>query len=183
MNIEIKAIKELGNVQGVCVRELYDFLELDKTHYKRWVKTNLDENKFFELNYDYIRLSHKGVAGNNTNATITNHYVTLDVAKELCMLSRSEKAKEVRQYFILCENELKRSINANLALKGDDNLIAINSELLTQIDAQIMTTQKKLDLLNKSRIKIVEAGVSLQDLNKINYDYTVTRTSVRDTKG
>ena len=37
-------------------RKLYAFLEMDKSHYSRWVKANIVDNKFATENEDYVRL-------------------------------------------------------------------------------------------------------------------------------
>ena len=111
MNIQIYNIKQIDdNTKGVKARDLYAFLGLDKTHYNRWVKEHIEKNKFCMLNADYITVSHKGRSGNNPNATITEHYLTLNFAKKLAMMSKSPKGEQVRDYFIECEKRLKQSI-------------------------------------------------------------------------
>jgi anti-repressor protein len=85
----------------VSARELYEFLELDKSQWARWTKKNIEE--IFEENQEYQRLDIVS-NGNNT----TEYILKLDVAKELAMLSRSEKGKEIRKYFI----ELEKAWNS-----------------------------------------------------------------------
>ena len=96
----IKATEENGE-QLVSARELYEFLELDKSQWARWTKKNIEE--IFEENQEYQRLDIVS-NGNNT----TEYILKLDVAKELAMLSRSEKGKEIRKYFI----ELEKAWNS-----------------------------------------------------------------------
>lgn len=50
-------------------------------------------------------LSEKTETNNpkNPTAEIINHQLTLDMAKEICMIQRSEKGKQCRQYFIEVE--------------------------------------------------------------------------------
>lgn len=96
----IKVTEENGE-QLVSARELYEFLELDKSQWARWTKKNIEE--IFEENQEYQRLDIVS-NGNNT----TEYILKLDVAKELAMLSRSEKGKEIRKYFI----ELEKAWNS-----------------------------------------------------------------------
>lgn len=100
MNELIKVTEENGE-QLVSARELYEFLELDKSQWARWTKKNIEE--IFEENQEYQRLDIVS-NGNNT----TEYILKLDVAKELAMLSRSEKGKEIRKYFI----ELEKAWNS-----------------------------------------------------------------------
>jgi len=51
-------------------KKLYDWLELDETHYSRWVKVNILENPFAEEGVDFSPLrakSRKGVMGRPSN--------------------------------------------------------------------------------------------------------------------
>ena len=100
MNELIKVTEQNGE-QLVSARELYEFLELDKSQWARWTKKNIEE--IFEENQEYQRLDIVS-NGNNT----TEYILKLDVAKELAMLSRSEKGKQIRKYFI----ELEKAWNS-----------------------------------------------------------------------
>lgn len=93
------------NVNSVNARELYSFVCKDITHYSKWIKTNLINNEFFIEGEDYIILaSEKNPLGGRPTQEIV---VTLDTAKELAMMTRSQKGKEIREYFIQCEKELR----------------------------------------------------------------------------
>ncbi len=98
---ELIKVTEQNGEQLVSARELYEFLELDKSQWARWTKKNIEE--IFEENQEYQRLDIVS-NGNNT----TEYILKLDVAKELAMLSRSEKGKEIRKYFI----ELEKAWNS-----------------------------------------------------------------------
>lgn len=87
---------EKGSV--VSAKELYLFLGYDKTKWSRWSNRNIIDDDFFTENSDYVTLTHR-VKGNET----TDYAITISMAKELCMLAKTEKGKEARQYFIECE--------------------------------------------------------------------------------
>ena len=70
-----------------------------------------------------------------------DHQLTIEMAKEICMLQRNEKGKQARQYFIQLENNWNSpEIVMSRALKMAENQIkqlsAINSKLT--VDNQIM---------------------------------------------
>ena len=176
MNIEIKPIKQLGNIQGLNAKELYEFLELDKSNYTRWIKEQIENNKFCELNYDYITLRHKRRSGNNPNATVKETYIKMDFAKQLAMTSNSQKGVEVRRYFIECEKKLRQSITKTiephekptLNHTKDEKLKLLHSELLIDADRHIKHLQKQLDLWIAKRDTIVKTEQIIEELR--NYD-------------
>lgn len=91
--------------QVVSARELYDFLGLEKANWKRWYSKNIVEEEFFQEGVDYEGF----VLMMNGNET-KDYIITIDMAKELSMLTRTEKGKEARKYFIDCEKKLMQNI-------------------------------------------------------------------------
>ena len=63
----------------------------------------------FEEEIDFIRVAQKRATNNLKNpvTTVINHAISLDMAKEISMIQRTEKGKIARQYFINCEKKLK----------------------------------------------------------------------------
>ena len=101
---ELIKIEEREGIETVNARELYEFLKLEKAHWSRWCRKNIEMDAFFGDGVDYTGFTSM-VNGNKSK----NYYVTIDMAKELCMLARNEKGKEARRYFIECERKLKES--------------------------------------------------------------------------
>ena len=101
-------IKITNTEQGTAVsaRELYAFLEI-KNHFTQW----FDDNKvLFDENIDYQAIKVKIPHSNGIGSTNKIDYaITLDCAKELAMISRSEKGKQARRYFIDCEKKLREA--------------------------------------------------------------------------
>jgi|GEM_PF-340896 len=111
MNNIIKISKnEIGNteVNSVNSREIYEYLEV-KTDYSEWIKRAINKYDFIE-NIDYIRselsLPKNGERDLSGLQGKIDYIVTLDMAKELCMVSNTLKGKETRKYFIECEKKL-----------------------------------------------------------------------------
>ena len=83
----------------ILARDLHDALEV-QTAYKDWFPRMCEYG--FEEGKDYCSiLSDRvdGLPGKPRN----DHQITIAMAKELCMLQRSEKGKQFRQYFIQVE--------------------------------------------------------------------------------
>jgi len=88
----------------VMGRDLHEGLEI-KTPYTQWFD-RMKEYGFNE-NTDYILVSQKCETNNPKNpyTTIADHQITIDMAKEICMIQRSEKGKQYRQYFLQLEKD------------------------------------------------------------------------------
>ena len=96
--IKVKYDNESPLVSG---RELHEFLEVE-TPYTMWFKRMCEYGFVEGADHITILLDGEGVG---KSATKTDHAITLDMAKELSMIQRSEKGKEARQYFIAVEKE------------------------------------------------------------------------------
>lgn len=82
----------------LSARELHEALEV-KTHFKDWFP-RMCEYGFQEGN-DFCSFLSKSTGGRPA----TDYQITLDMAKEIAMIQRSEKGKHVRQYFIEVEKQ------------------------------------------------------------------------------
>ena len=99
---------EKGN-SIVLARDLHEFLGLRKK-FTDWIKkyTKIDNEYGFEENVDFTSI-HSEV--NPTNGVpLIEYALTVDMAKELSMLSKTERGKEARKYFIKCEKKLKENV-------------------------------------------------------------------------
>jgi len=100
-----------ADVNSVNSREIYEYLEVE-TKYNDWINRAIEKYDF-EENFDYSKMS------NGTSRGI-DYIVTIDMAKELCMVSNTPKGKETRKYFISAEKQL----NKPLTLSEQISLIA-----------------------------------------------------------
>ncbi|HAX3187600.1 TPA: antA/AntB antirepressor family protein [Escherichia coli] len=87
-------------------RDLHAFLEVGKD-FSTWIRIRISEYEFTE-NQDFILLpktgeQRKGRGGHNRK----DYHLTLDTAKELAMVERNEKGRQIRRYFIECEKKLR----------------------------------------------------------------------------
>ena len=95
---ELIRIENRGEKQVISARELYEKLEMDKSHWKRWANNNIETSVFFLENIDYEGFAIEA-NGNETK----DYWITIEMAKHLCMMSRTVKAHEIRDYFIKIE--------------------------------------------------------------------------------
>lgn len=88
-------------------RKLHSFLEVGKM-FANWIKDRLTEYEFVE-NQDYILICQNGqTKGRGGDRRSKDYHLTLDTAKELAMVERNEKGRQIRRYFIECEKQLRQ---------------------------------------------------------------------------
>lgn len=125
-----KATINGAEINSVNSRDLYNDLGLSKGQYSRWIQTNLCEQ--FIYNEDYIGV-RQDVEGNE----VTSYIVTLDTAKHLCMMAKTESAMKFRKHFI----DFEKNYNKPLTLNEQIALIAQGhqevEQRLTQIEHKI----------------------------------------------
>ncbi|HFU4217124.1 TPA: phage antirepressor KilAC domain-containing protein [Streptococcus suis] len=113
----------------VSGRQLHETLEV-KTEYKKWF-SRMTEYGFNE-NEDFLRVTQKCHTPGGLQ-DMTDHIIKLDMAKEIAMIQRSDRGKQVRQYFIQIEKDFNspEKIMARALLLADKKV----HQLETQIEA------------------------------------------------
>lgn len=100
---ELIKIEVRDNQQLVSGRELHKFLEVG-TEYMKWFSRIIEKYNFIE-NKDFtviVKNDEDDTAFGGIRKS-TDHLMTLNVAKEIAMVSNTEKGKQARIYFIKCE--------------------------------------------------------------------------------
>lgn len=90
-------------IQTVNARELHAFLG-SKRQFADWITYRIQKYGFVE-NQDFASFSRK-CENPQGGRTAKEFVLTLDMAKELCMVENSAKGREARRYFIQCEKAL-----------------------------------------------------------------------------
>ncbi|EFJ1159276.1 antA/AntB antirepressor family protein [Escherichia coli] len=87
----------------VNARDLHGFLEVGKD-FSNWIRARINEYGFVE-HLDYILFSPN--LAKTLGRRRKDYHLTLDTAKELAMVERNEKGRQIRRYFIECEKKLR----------------------------------------------------------------------------
>ena len=89
----------------VSGRELHEALEV-KTAYKDWFPRMCEYGFSEGIDFNPLIFEQVRTEGERQVAReITDHQLTIPMAKELCMLQRTDKGKQMRQYFIAVEEQ------------------------------------------------------------------------------
>lgn len=122
--------------QTVSARELYDFLGFDKRNWVRWCDKNIVKNKFSIENEDYKKLLFK--------TRKKDFCLTLDFAKRLSMLARTERGEIARKYFIECERIAKGRQTLELNVLRDKLSIYERMEQIRQVRKDLAKEMREL---------------------------------------
>lgn len=88
--------------------DLHRILEV-KSNYRDWIKNRM--NDIGAVEYEDYESFAKNLAKGRPSL---DHIIKLDVAKEMAMLERNEKGRQVRRYFIQVEKRYKKSDSGTL---------------------------------------------------------------------
>lgn len=128
--------------QCVSARDLHGFLEV-KTIYPNWINRRIEKYQFVE-NQDFIYTFQKRKAL-KTATIIKEYFITISMAKELCMVENNERGREARQYFINCEQKLGKAKEAILQM-ANDPIIGIRMKQI-QIEQKVNEHDTRLDFI------------------------------------
>jgi len=143
MNELIKTIRRDDGTIAVSGRELHDFLEVD-TPYTQWFDRMIDYG--FTENTDFKGLSQKSEKPIGGRPRI-DHVMTLDMAKEVAMIQRTNKGKQARQYFISVEKRYKQL--AALPRTPEEKL-ALTMEVANRSAEKVMKLDNRVTNLEKN---------------------------------
>lgn len=141
-----KSIINNTELNSVNAREIYDYLGLAKGQFSRWIKTAIEKYDFIQ-NEDFLSID-TDVEG------VKDYIVTLDMAKELCMVSNTEKGKETRKYFIEFEKQGKNLINQQ---SQEIQLLQGMLNTISKMDNRVTELEQTRRLENWQELALIEA--------------------------
>lgn len=128
-------IKVENDQQLLSARDLHKGLGLKK-QFTDWVKQNF---KDFEENIDFVFTPQSVNMPNGGTKQIKDYFLTIDMAKQLCLMSRTEKGKQYRKYLIEVErkwNDPQEVVKRGYAILQNENtqLKLENKNLTVQLE-------------------------------------------------
>ena len=151
-------------------RELHEALGV-KTEYKDWFPRMVEYG--FSEGTDFCSILSESTGGRPK----TNHAIKLDMAKEIAMIQRNEKGKEVRQYFIQVEKDFNspEKIMARALMLADKQIKTLlednnkKDQLIGELQPKADYTDRILqcDDLTKVNVIACDYGFSAVEFNKL----------------
>ena len=153
---------EGAEINSVNSRDLHKNLGI-KTEYKKWADRLIEKYQFTE-NEDYLTIV-KNDGRNNS----TDYIFTLDTAKEVCMVSNTDKGRETRKYFIKVEKQFNQDSNLQLDIqfkrlealtsvaKATKNVLDTHDQRLNNLEQnRRMESWQEKNLLDAKNRKVYE---------------------------
>lgn len=143
-------------------RELHSVLQ-SKQDFSTWAKKRLNEcdaveNKDYELNHNFV----EQVSGTKHRIDYT---ILLDTAKEMAMLERNAKGKQVRRYFIKVDEKYKEEKSIPLTLQQQIQMIAKGTdELYQRVDAVTENVKSVREDLEKFKADVPAFNMDTKDI-------------------
>lgn len=163
--------------QTISGRELHIFLGVD-TKYNDWIQRMLQYG--FEDGQDFNLLKKEQVqieGKREVRREIADHIMKLDMAKELCMLTRNEKGKQARHYFLEVERDWnspeKVMARALVIANKQIDTLKLENTVQRQVIAEFKPIKEYVDTILSSEDTVTitqiaaDYGLSAKALNKI----------------
>ncbi|ECP9363183.1 TPA: antA/AntB antirepressor family protein [Campylobacter jejuni] len=152
-----------AEINSVNAREIYKYIKIT-SNFAEWINRRINHYNFIE-NQDYIieLVYTKG-------RPRKEYYVTLDMAKELCMVENNEKGRQARRYFIDCEKRLKNLEAEQMQKLAFRQSLGYKSQLKQQkehYENKIKALQYDLEHKNELSFKRKLSKEELLELRKI----------------
>lgn len=127
--------------QAVIARDLHAFLEIT-TPYHIWFPRMIDYG--FIAGQDFMNKNVQNSAGGRPR---TDHIISLDMAKEVSMIQRTDKGKQARRYFIECERVARE--HAQMASNAKSVIQHMTRSEILQIALNAEVERLELEAKNK----------------------------------
>ena len=146
----------------VLGRDLHEALEV-QTAYKDWFPRMCEYG--FEEGKDFSSILSKSTGGRPQQ----NHQLTISMAKELCMLQRTQRGKECREYFIKVEEAWNKPeiVLSRALIMANNSLQELRSDN-AQLLAENAVMKPKAEFAD--RVANVDGLLSMSNFAKVIQD-------------
>ena len=150
----------------ISARDLHEALDV-KTAFKDWFPRMCEYGFTEGADFNMLKNERVQFEGNReVTRELTDYQISIDMAKEICMIQRTEKGKEVRKYFL----DLEKAWNTpeqvmSRALKIADKTITSLKVEVKQLSAE--NEAMKPGALFASAVSASETSILVRDFSKI----------------
>jgi len=140
--VRVVEIIEHDGKQAVNARELHQKLG-SKQQFANWIRNRIEKYGFVE-NQDFSSFN-KVIKRENGATTVTEYALSLDMAKELCMVENNEKGRMIRKYFIEVEKKARTQNPFAIPQTYSEALLLAANQAKQIEKQQLALEQKKIE--------------------------------------
>lgn len=142
----------------INARELHNALE-SKRQFANWMRQRIEHYKFAEYQdfftfNKFVKRNQKDNLGNR----IIEYYLTIDMAKELCMVENNEVGRKIRKYFIEVEKRYRSIVNTL------QNIFDVMHLALNQIEEIEYKVIYERNTKNEKNGEVKEKGYKIENI-------------------
>ena len=166
-------VSDKNGIQTVSARDLHEKLESNQRFSKWWERFS---SYGFVENEDFVRGCTKKYAPKNQYTSelqeieLDDYAITIEMAKQICMLQRSEKGKLYREYFLKLEKawNTPEAIFAR-ALQAANGMLAEAKRKIDMQQVQLIETKQRAEAAEDSLSRLTNASgeKTVQEVAKI----------------
>ncbi len=154
-------IKVTTNEDGqklVSGRELHEVLEIG-TQFTKWIQ-RMVEYGFIE-GVDFTTISQKRLTAQGNATEFIDYILTLEMAKHIAMVQRTEIGMKVRNYFIECEKVAKQQVQTQIPNSPMDVLKVMFSALeeqkqdIVEVKQDVQNFKEEMPIFTSKRKEII----------------------------
>jgi anti-repressor protein len=134
---QISVFENTYGKQCVSARELHERLEISD-RFSRWFDSLLKYG--FQEEIDFTSVKTSTLVNNGAERELQDYSITIEMAKQICMLQRSDKGREYREYFL----NLEKAWNSPEAIMS--RALQIANKTLEDAKNQVIVLQQKVEI-------------------------------------
>ena len=162
----------------VSARELHDRLGVG-TRFDIWFRRLVEDCQFSAENGDFLLVDQKRTTNNPKNpwVEITDYNISLDMAKEICMIQRNEAGKMFRRYFIEVEKQWSQIVKSPI-----ERILANSVDQLEAVEAikEVLLVEKQKQALIEARADKAEEAKAIAEKKAEDLTEAFSRSIVSD---
>lgn len=146
------------DTQTVSARDLHESLGIEK-RFSAWFETN---SQGFIKGEDFTTVLVGTEVQNNGGVQVrelTDHNLSLDMAKHICLMSRTEKGKECRQYLI----ELEKAWNSPEQIMA--RALRVAEQTISSLNTKVLEMKPKADFFDA--VADSKSAIQMSDVSKV----------------
>lgn len=165
---ELIRITENNGRQAVSARELYEKLGYKDNNFTKFCRRFITQNRYAAENIDYQHLVHLDDLPYGGRRKISDYALSIDFAKKICMLSRTETGEQIRNYFIEVEKRATKPLSQLDILAQSVQVLQAQEKRLSEVEDRVKVIEAKttprpnyFTIVGYATLHKVQCGLSL----------------------